>query len=83
MKTFSKYIFSFFTVLILILDIWFSFGLEGNLNYINGLKNVDLIQKTVWINYNVAIWILAINAVYILVLTINKNFVPLKKKVIE
>lgn len=83
MKPFSKYIFSFFTVLILILDIWFSFELDGNLNYINGLKNVDLIQKTVWINYNVAIWILAINAVYILVLTINKNFVPLKKKVIE
>ena len=82
MKPFSKYIFSFFTVLILILDIWFSFELDGNLNYINGLKNVDLIQKTVWINYNIAIWILVINSIYILVLTI-KNFFSLKKKVIE
>jgi|UPI00064637AC hypothetical protein len=83
MKAISKYIFSFFTVLILILNIWFSFELNGNLNYINGLKNVDLIQKTVWINYNIAIWVLVINSIYILVLTINKNFVSLKKKVIE
>lgn len=82
MKAISKYIFSFFTVLILILNIWFSFGLEDNLNYINGLKNVDFIQKTVWINYNIAIWILVINSIYILVLTI-KNFVSLKRKVIE
>ncbi|MCS3868099.1 hypothetical protein J3D55_001015 [Chryseobacterium ginsenosidimutans] len=82
MKTFSKYLFSFFTVLILILDIWFSFELHGNLNYINGLKNVDLIQKTIWINYNIAVWILVINSIYILVLTI-KNFVSLKKKIIE
>jgi hypothetical protein len=82
MKTFSKYLFLFFTVLILILDIWFSFELHGNLNYINGLKNVDLIQKTIWINYNIAVWILVINSIYILVLTI-KNFVSLKKKIIE
>ena len=83
MKTFSKYIFSLFTVLILILDIWFLFELDGNLNYINGLENVDLIKKTVWINYNILIWILVINSIYILVLTIDRNFVSLKKKIIK
>ena len=61
------------------INIWFSIELYGNLNYINDLKSVDLIQKTVWINYNILFWILVLNSIYILILTINRYFISKKR----
>lgn len=67
MTAVKKYYLPSLTFAIVILNIWWIINLTDN-NYIKNLKNVDLIQKHIWIENNITFWILVFNTIFIVIL---------------
>lgn len=70
MKNIKNYIFPGITIIIVVLNIWLIINLIDNY-YIKNLKNIDLIQKQIWIENNITIWILIINTIFIVILALK------------
>ncbi|MFC6268356.1 hypothetical protein [Frigoriflavimonas asaccharolytica] len=83
MKKNIKFILPVLSLILIVVDLWWSFQIVGSLNYIRNLDEIDLIQKEVWINFNIIIWLLIINSIFLLILFLRyfrKVFVLKKNK---
>ncbi len=75
MNAVRKYIFNILTALLLILNFWYVFDLVKGFEYLNEIRNnADLLHKYICININITVWLIVINSIYVLILTLKKFF---------
>lgn len=70
MKNIKYYIFPILTLVLLLINIWWIINLKND-DYIKELTNIDLIQKQIWIDTNITISVLTINAIFIVILALK------------
>jgi len=86
MKNFPKYIFPSITAGLLIINALFGINLAMNLQYqvkeisFSSKSGLDSIQSQIYSDYNFMSWLILIDSVYILILTLNYFSTTLKNK---
>ena len=79
MNFIKKYILLILPILLIVFDVGYILNLVKSFSYLNHIRdNVELVQKEIWINYNITIWLIIVNSIYISILTI-KSYRKLKK----
>ncbi len=63
---FKKYLFPILTILVLLIDLFSMFNFYKSHEYSLTLKNIDLLKKSIWVNFNFLITVLIINVFYLL-----------------
>lgn len=66
MNKFKKYLFPILTILVLLIDLFSMFNFYKSYEYSLTLKNIDLLKKSIWVNFNFLITVLIINVFYLL-----------------
>ena len=66
MNKFKKYLFPILTILVLLIDLFSMFNFYKSYESSLTLKNIDLLKKSIWVNFNFLITVLNINVFYLL-----------------
>lgn len=77
MKLFPKYVFPIISAVVLIFNVLFGINLAMNLQYevkeisFATKTNLDSVQNAIYYDYNIMSWLILIDSIYIIVLTLN------------
>lgn len=68
----KKLLIPFLTIFILTVNFWYVLDLVRGLSYIRDIRaNAGLLEKYIYINFNLTIWIIICNSFYILLLSLK------------